>query len=91
MQNPSEIISVGTASCEGSPQQEERRAFERAKQIQLLVKKLFRTLPSGQGYRLLNLGQFKRDDCQSNQDLTSYQRNIIIIGVSKKNRRCNSR
>ena len=84
MENPSEIISVGTASCEGSPQLEERRAFERAQQIQLLSKKLFSNIPSVKGYRLLNLGQFRRNDCQSNQDLTSYQRSIIIIGVKKQ-------
>jgi len=84
MENPSEIISVGTASCEGSPAIEEQRAFERAKQIQLLAKKLFRNVASVQNYRLLNLGQFRRNDCQLNQDLTSYQRSIIIIGVRKQ-------
>ncbi|WP_315791798.1 serine/threonine-protein kinase [Fischerella sp. JS2] len=84
MQNPTEIISVGTASCEGTPQIEERRAFERAKQIQLLVKKLFFHVSSVKGYRLLNLGQFQRNNCQSNQDLTAYQRSIIIIGVRKQ-------
>ena len=84
MENPSEIISVGTASCEGSPELEERRALERSKQIQLLVKKLFRDVPSVQGYRLLNLGQFRGGGCQQNQDETSYQRSIIIIGVRKQ-------
>lgn len=84
MENPSEIISVGTASCEGSTALEERRALERSKQIQLLVKRLFSNVPTVQGYRLLNLGQFKREGCESNQDLTSYQRSIIIIGVKKQ-------
>jgi hypothetical protein len=84
MENPNEIISVGTASCEGSPQLEERRAFERAQQIQLLVKKMFGNVSSVQGYRLLNLGQFRKDNCQSNQDETSYQRSLIIIGVRKQ-------
>ncbi|MEC4812595.1 MAG: serine/threonine-protein kinase [Scytonema sp. PMC 1069.18] len=84
MENPSEIISVGTASCEGAVEVEQRRAFERAKQIQLLVKKLFIHTPSLKGYRLLNLGQFQRSDCQPNQDLTAYQRSIIIIGVKKQ-------
>ncbi len=84
MQNPTEIISVGTASCEGASQIEERRAFERAKQIQLLAKKLFFHVASVRGYRLLNLGQFRRNDCQANQDLTAYQRSIIIIGVRKQ-------
>lgn len=84
MENPNEIISVGTASCEGSPQLEESRASERAKQIQLLVKKIFSDVPTVQGYRLLNLGQFRGGNCQANQDLTSYQRSIIIIGVKKQ-------
>ncbi|MFP5273151.1 serine/threonine protein kinase [Coleofasciculus sp.] len=84
MENPSEIISVGTASCEGTPVGEEQRAFRRAEQIQLLAKKLFRDVPSVENYRLLNLGQFNRDDCLPDQDATSYQRSIIIIGVKNK-------
>lgn len=84
MENPNEIISVGTASCEGAVEVEERRAFERSKQIQLLAKKLFSHTPSVKGYRLLNLGQFQRTDCQATQDLTAYQRSIIIIGVKKQ-------
>lgn len=82
MENPTEIISVGTASCEGDVATEQSRALERSKQIQLLAKKLF----SGtvKNYRLLNLGQFQRSDCQVNQDLTAYQRSIIIIGVKQK-------
>jgi serine/threonine protein kinase len=84
MENPSQIISVGTASCEGSQNQEERRAFERAKQIQLLGKKLFSQVPSVRNYRLLNLGQFRGESCNSNQDETSYQRSVIIIGVKQE-------
>ncbi|MBD2341129.1 serine/threonine protein kinase [Calothrix sp. FACHB-156] len=82
MENPTEIISVGTASCEGDVATEQSRALERSKQIQLLAKKLF----SGtvKNYRLLNLGQFQRSDCQANQDSTAYQRSIIIIGVKQK-------
>ncbi|BAY33917.1 serine/threonine protein kinase [Nostoc carneum NIES-2107] len=82
MENPTEIISVGTASCEGDVAIEQSRALERSKQIQLLAKKLF----SGtvKNYRLLNLGQFQRSDCQANQDSTAYQRSIIIIGVKQK-------
>ena len=84
MENPSEIISVGTASCEGDVVVEQRRALERSQQIQLLAKKLFSNTSSVKGYRLLNLGQFQRSDCQTNQDLTAYQRSIIIIGVKKQ-------
>jgi eukaryotic-like serine/threonine-protein kinase len=84
MENPSEIISVGTASCEGNVAVEEKRALERSKQIQLLTKKIFSNTASVKGYRLLNLGQFSRSDCQASQDLTAYQRSIIIIGVRKQ-------
>lgn len=84
MENPTEIISVGTASCEGNPAVEERRAFERAKQIQLLTKSLFGKVASVKGYRLLNLGQFIGEDCQNDRSATSYQRSLIIIGVKQK-------
>jgi eukaryotic-like serine/threonine-protein kinase len=84
MENPSEIISVGTASCEGNVEVEEKRAFERSQQLQLLVKKIFGNTRSVEGYRLLNMGQFQRSDCQANQDSTAYQRSIIIIGVKKQ-------
>ena len=84
MENPTEIVSVGTASCEGNLAEEERRAFARSQQIQLVVKKIFRNVRSVEGYRLLNLGQFRRSGCQANQDLTSYQRSVIIIGVKNK-------
>ena len=84
MENPSEIISVGTASCEGNINAEQSRALERSQQIQLLGKKIFSSTPSVKGYRLLNLGQFQRKDCQANQDSTAYQRSIIIIGVKKQ-------
>ncbi|MBE8969328.1 protein kinase [Nostocales cyanobacterium LEGE 12452] len=84
MEAPSEIISVGTASCKGDTSVQERVALERSKQIQLLVKKLFINTPSVKSYRLLNLGQFQRSDCQANQDLTTYQTSVIIIGVKKE-------
>ena len=84
MENPSEIISVGTASCEGDITAEQSRALERSKQIQLLGKKIFSSTPSVKGYRLLNLGQFQRKDCQVSLDSTAYQRSIIIIGVKKQ-------
>jgi serine/threonine protein kinase len=84
MQKPTEIVSVGTASCEGNLPDEERRAFQRAQQIQLVAKKIFSNVRSVEVYRLLNLGQFRRSGCQANQDLTSYQRSVIIIGVKNK-------
>ncbi len=84
MRNPSEIISVGTASCKSDVAVEERIAIERSRQIQLLAKKLFSNIPSVKGYRLLNLGHFQRINCQASQDLTAYQRSIIIIGFKQK-------
>ncbi|WP_373527266.1 protein kinase [Nostoc sp.] len=84
MEVPSEIISVGTASCKDDIAVQERVALERSKQIRLLVKKLFINIPNIKGDRLLNLGQFQLSDCQAKQDLTTYQRSIIIIGVKKQ-------
>ncbi|MBD2565860.1 MULTISPECIES: serine/threonine-protein kinase [Nostoc] len=84
MEDPSEIISVGTVSCKGNRAVQQRMSLERSKQVQFLVKNLFINTPSVKGYRILNLGQFQRSDCQVNQDLTKYQRNIIIIGVKKQ-------
>ena len=84
LNNPTDIISVGTASCEGSLQTEQNRAFQRAKNIQLLAKQLFSNSGTLKNYHLLNLGKFQ--DCQnnSNPSETSYQRSLIIIGVSQK-------
>lgn len=86
MENPEEIISVGTASCEGSLAVGQRRAFERSQQIQTLVKKIFQSTPSVKNYRLLNLGQFQGIDCQNNRDVTAYQRSVIIIGLKRQSK-----
>ncbi|MDF5706195.1 MAG: serine/threonine protein kinase [Nostoc sp. S4] len=84
MEDSGEIISVGTTSCKDNIKFQQRIALERAVQTQLLVKQIFINQPSIKSYRLLNLGQFQRSDCQANQDLTTYQRSIIIIGVKKE-------
>ncbi|MBU7586977.1 MAG: serine/threonine protein kinase [Nostoc sp. TH1S01] len=86
MEYPTEIISVGTATCEGNLAVAQRLALERAKQIQMLSQKLFKNTSSVKGYRLLNLGQFQRGKCPSNQDMTDYQTSIMIIGVRKKSK-----
>lgn len=83
MDNPSEIISLGTSACEGNVAIGQRIALERSKQVQLLAKKLFSNSPSIKGYRLLNLGKFQQNNCQPNRDLTTYHRSVIIIGVKK--------
>ena len=81
MDNPNRIIALGTASCEGTPSEEEARAMNRAKTIQdQIVKKLFQV---GE-YPILNLGQFKRDNCQRNAQGTSFQRSLVIIGMRKE-------
>ncbi|MCG6134245.1 MAG: protein kinase [Nostoc sp. LLA-1] len=81
MEEPSEIIAIGIAACGGNREVQERKALERSQQIQRLAKTLFSNTPSVQGYRLLNLGQFQRHNCQPNQNLTAYQNSVIIIGA----------
>ena len=84
MAEPEEIIALGMAACGGKPAVQKRKALERAQQVQRLAKSLFSNTPSVQGYRLLNLGQFQKSNCQENQNLTAYQRSVIIIGVKLK-------
>ncbi|BAT52023.1 Serine/Threonine protein kinase [Nostoc sp. NIES-3756] len=86
MENPEEIISVGTAVCEGSLAVAQQRAYERSQQIQNLVKSIFQSTPSVKSYRLLNLGQFQAVDCQNNRDVTVYQSSVIIIGVKRQSK-----
>ncbi len=78
MNNPNRIIAIGTASCEGTVPTEEARAMNRATIIQSkIIKQLFEV----KEYRILNLGQFKRDNCQKNIKGTSLQRSLVIIGM----------
>jgi eukaryotic-like serine/threonine-protein kinase len=81
MDNPNRIIALGTASCEGTLSTEESRAMSRAKTIQdQIVKQLFQV----KEYPILNLGQFKRDQCQRDPKGTSFQRSLIIVGMRKE-------
>lgn len=81
MDNPNRIIALGTASCEGAGTEEETRAMNRAKTIQEnLVKRLFQV----KEYPILNLGQFKRDNCQRDPAGTSFQRSLVIVGMRKE-------
>ncbi len=84
MEDPSEIISVGTTSCKGEVKSQQRLALERSLETQLLVRKIFINRRNVKGDRLLNLGQFQKTDCQTHQNLTTYQRSVIIIGVKKE-------
>jgi eukaryotic-like serine/threonine-protein kinase len=81
MDNPNRIIALGTASCEGTGTEEELRAMSRAKTIQdKLMKQLFQV----KEYRILNLGQFKRDNCQRDVAGTSFQRSLVVVGMRKE-------
>jgi eukaryotic-like serine/threonine-protein kinase len=81
MDNPNRIIAIGTASCEGTGTEEELRAMSRAQTIQdKLMKQLFQV----KEYQLLNLGQFKRDNCQRDVTGTSFQRSLVIVGMRKE-------
>ncbi|AFY94688.1 serine/threonine-protein kinase [Chamaesiphon minutus] len=81
MDNPNRIVAIGTASCEGTNAEEELRALSRAKTIQdQIVKQLFQV----KEYPILNLGQFKRDNCQRDTAGTSIQRSLVIVGLRKE-------
>jgi serine/threonine protein kinase len=86
MEEPNEIISVGKDSCNSKLADAQRRAFERSQKLQTLVINLFKNTRSVKGYRLLNLGQFQRVNCQKNNFLTRYQNSIMIIGVKNKSK-----
>jgi hypothetical protein len=77
----SRIISIGTASCEGSIKDEEKRAKKRALATnEFVVQKIFAV---GQ-YSFINLGKFKKDDCNPSPEKTSWQRALIILGVGQE-------
>jgi eukaryotic-like serine/threonine-protein kinase len=81
MENPSQVIAVGTASCEGSPLKEEQRAMERAKNVQIhLVKTIFAV----KDYPMLNLGQYRRDNCSRSSKDNAFQRTMILMGIRKE-------
>jgi hypothetical protein len=76
-----EIISIGTASCEGSLKKEEERAKERAlATINLIGVKMFDVAQ----YSFINLGRFKSADCSRLSSETSWQRTVIILGVRQE-------
>ncbi len=81
MDNPNQIIAVGMASCEGSQQSEEFRAYERAKAVQT---NLGKTIFAVKDYPLLNLGQFRRDTCSRNAKDNAFQRTMILMGIRKE-------
>ncbi len=80
-QSVSRIISIGSASCEGSTKDEEKRAEKRALATNKFVaQKMFAV---GQ-YSFINLGKFWKDDCDPSPEKTSWQRALIILGVRQE-------
>ncbi|HIK03965.1 MAG TPA: serine/threonine protein kinase [Trichormus sp. M33_DOE_039] len=86
MEEPAEIIAVGTATCDLKLATANSRALERSQNVQTLAKKLFRNTPTVKGYRLLNLGQLQKRDCQTNQNSPRYKNSVIIIGVKNQSK-----
>ncbi len=81
MDNPSKVISVGTASCEGDPDKQVQRAMERAKSIQT---KLAKAIFAVEDYPMINLGQYKKDSCSRSFKDNSFQRVMILMGIRKE-------
>jgi eukaryotic-like serine/threonine-protein kinase len=81
MDNPNQIIAVGTSSCEGSTAEEESRALERAKTIQNDLGKAIFTVAS---HPILSLGQYKKDTCSRSGKDNSFQRTIILMGIRRE-------
>ncbi len=82
MENPSKIISIGTASCDGEiAEAEEARAMARAKIIQTQIVESIFILKDRP---ILNLGQYKKDNCARDLTGNSFQRRLIIVGMKKE-------
>jgi eukaryotic-like serine/threonine-protein kinase len=81
MENPNQIIAIGTSSCEGSQQEEETRAMERAKTIQ---QDLGRTIFAVKDYPILNLGQYRKDTCSRSAKDNAFQRSVILMGIRRE-------
>ncbi len=77
------VISVGTASCEGTIGDEEERAEKRAlSALNYVGKEMF----SVGKYSFINLGRFSDTGCQKSFDSkdTSWQRAVIFLGVRQE-------
>jgi eukaryotic-like serine/threonine-protein kinase len=83
MENPNQIIAIGTSSCEGSQQEEETRAMERAKTIQ---QDLGRTIFAVKDYPILNLGQYRKDTCSRSAKDNAFQRSVILMGIRRESK-----
>ncbi len=83
MENPNQIIAIGMSSCEGSQQEEETRAMERAKTIQ---QDLGRTIFAVKDYPILNLGQYRKDTCSRSAKDNAFQRSVILMGIRRESK-----
>lgn len=81
MENPNSIISLGTASCEGTREEEEARALARAKTVQT---KIVESIFIIKDRPILNLGQYKADNCIKDINKNSFQRRLIIVGMRRE-------
>jgi uncharacterized protein YjbI with pentapeptide repeats len=77
------VISVGTASCEGTIEEEQERAESRAlSALKYVGKEMF----SVGKYSFINLGRFSNTGCPKSFDSkdTSWQRSVIFLGVRQE-------
>lgn len=80
-----DIVSLGMASCEGSPSKENKRAESRAKSVLKWVKSAFTDEELVKIYGI-NLGKhkFKGASCKAISDeVSASQRTIILVGILK--------
>lgn len=91
LKDVADIVVIGAASCEGDPSDEVRRARERAKQLAIWFYDEYPNLNT-LNYPTLNslsLGQYKNCPAENASNETEYvgtswQRQIIIIGIVHK-------
>ena len=83
MENPNQIIAIGTSSCEGSQPEEEARAMERAKTIQ---QDLGRAIFAVKDYPILNLGQYRKDTCSKSARDNAFQRSVVLMGIRRESK-----
>lgn len=88
-----DLIAVGTASCEGGPDEEHKRAQDRADKIVIWTRNALVRAGEFRDRKIhtLNLGKYARDCSDSpliraNPRLTDEQRRIILIACKTKER-----
>ena len=79
--NSRELICIGTASEEGNPLGEKKRARSRARQLGRIAKKYLEEYEVDKTVFALSLGQFS---IKTNMDDTSNQRRLVVVAVDKR-------